>query len=43
MAKERGPSCPVPDDAWRAATVVFSTVARKKMGREKTFLPLAGM
>jgi hypothetical protein len=43
MAKERGPSCPVPGDAWRVATVVLSTVARKKMRREKTFLPLEGM
>jgi hypothetical protein len=43
MAKERGPSCPVPGDAWRVATVVLSTVVRKEMRREKTFLPLAGM
>jgi hypothetical protein len=39
----RGPSCPVPGDAWRAATAVLSTAARKEMRCKKTFLPLAGM
>jgi hypothetical protein len=39
----RGPSCPVPGDAWRAATAVLSTVVRKKMRCEKMVLPLAGM
>jgi hypothetical protein len=39
----RGPSCPVPGVAWRAATAVLSTVTGKKMRCEKTILPLAGM
>jgi hypothetical protein len=38
-----GPFCPVPGDAWRAATAVLSTVMRKKMRCEKTILPLVGM
>jgi hypothetical protein len=38
-----GPFCPVPGDAWRAATAVLSTVVRKKMRCEKMVLPLVGM
>jgi hypothetical protein len=41
--RRRGRSCPVPGDAWRAATAVLSTGARKEMRHEKTFLPRAGM